>query len=254
MKILVCGKGGSGKSTVATLIARGFKDRGCRVLLVDADESNIGIDRLMGLETPVSLIDSLGSRKGLQKKMMAAFPKGKPLVLFDKRWGIEDIPERCVAETDGIKLMVIGKIHHFGEGCACPMGATSKMFLSNLSTGDNDAVVIDAEAGVEHFGRGVEAGCDMILDVVDPTYESFLLAQKMEEMAKSAGAEILFVLNKVDGHVKEAMTKHINKEKIIAKIPQKQAIFMDSLEGRPLTIRLPEIDEICRFLEEVGRG
>jgi len=253
MKILVCGKGGSGKSTVATLIARGLKTRGYRVLLVDADESNIGIDSLLGLEPPVSFIDNLGGRKELQKKMMAAFPNGKPLELFDKKWRIEDIPENCVAETDGIKLMIIGKIHHFGEGCACPMGATSKTFLSNLFTGDNDAVVIDTEAGVEHFGRGVETGCDIILDVVDPAYESFLLAQKMEEMAKNADTEIFFVLNKVEKHLEEVMLKHINKEKIIGKIPQNQDIFLENLEGRPLTVRIPEIDEICQFLKETGR-
>lgn len=253
MKILICGKGGSGKSTVTTLIARGLKALGYRVLLVDADESNIGIDRLLGLKPPVSLIDNMGGKKELQKKMMASFPKGKSLKLFDKRWGIEDIPNNCMVETDGIKLMIIGKIHQFGEGCACPMGAVSKAFLTNLSTGDNDAVVVDTEAGVEHFGRGVETGCDMILDVVDPTYESFLLAQKIEEMAKSANTQIFFVLNKVDGQIEKAMTKHISKEKVIARLPQNQAIFMNSLEGRPLTIHLPEIDDICRFFEEARR-
>ncbi|MFO7930342.1 MAG: ParA family protein [Desulfosalsimonas sp.] len=40
MKILVCGKGGSGKSTLSVMLARAFADMGRRVLLVDADESN----------------------------------------------------------------------------------------------------------------------------------------------------------------------------------------------------------------------
>ena len=33
MKILICGKGGSGKSTLSVLIARSLKNRGYRVLL-----------------------------------------------------------------------------------------------------------------------------------------------------------------------------------------------------------------------------
>jgi len=40
MKISVCGKGGSGKSTIATLLANEALNRGYRVLVVDSDESN----------------------------------------------------------------------------------------------------------------------------------------------------------------------------------------------------------------------
>ena len=46
-KIAVCGKGGSGKSTVAALMARGLQDRGARVLVVDSDESNPGLYRVL---------------------------------------------------------------------------------------------------------------------------------------------------------------------------------------------------------------
>jgi CO dehydrogenase maturation factor len=38
---------------------------------------------------------------------------------------------------------------------------------------ENEIVVVDAEAGVEHFGRRVDGECDLILGVVDPSYESF---------------------------------------------------------------------------------
>jgi CO dehydrogenase maturation factor len=176
MKILICGKGGSGKSTVVALLAKSLNRKGLRVLLVDADESNVGVSRLLGSPDGVSLLDSLGGKKDLQKKMMAAFPAGKPLELFTTRWSLGDIPADCLSQAAGIQLMSVGKIQHFGEGCACPMGALAKAFFSNLDTAADEVVVIDAEAGVEHFGRGVEAGCDLILAVVDPSYESILLA------------------------------------------------------------------------------
>ena len=60
MKILICGKGGSGKSTVAALLAKAMHQRGKKIFLVDADESNIGLYNMLGLDMPVALMDSLG--------------------------------------------------------------------------------------------------------------------------------------------------------------------------------------------------
>ncbi len=52
MKILICGKGGSGKSTVAALLSNAMHKRGKRIFLVDSDESNIGLYRMLGLDMP----------------------------------------------------------------------------------------------------------------------------------------------------------------------------------------------------------
>jgi len=52
MKISVCGKGGSGKSIVVTLLASEAKARGYRILVVDADESNSGLFRMLGFDRP----------------------------------------------------------------------------------------------------------------------------------------------------------------------------------------------------------
>ena len=41
MKISVCGKGGSGKSTVVSLLANAAQVRGFRTLVVDTDEVSI---------------------------------------------------------------------------------------------------------------------------------------------------------------------------------------------------------------------
>ena len=249
MKIIVCGKGGSGKSTLSALMAIEMKNRGCNVLLIDADESNFGLHRLMGASDPVTLLDSFGGKKGLKQKTASVFPAGTPPEPFDKMMRIDELPDECIVQADGVRLLVVGKIHHFGEGCACPMGLLSKMVLSKLVVEENEVVLIDAAAGVEHFGRRVDADCDLILGVVDPTYESFTLANRMMGLAAEAGIEIRFVLNKVDEDVEATMTKNVDQNRVIARIFKNQAVFMSSLEGNKMAVKLPEIDPICQWIE-----
>ena len=45
MKLILCGKGGSGKSRISALLARAYAARGMRLLVVDSDESNFGLHR-----------------------------------------------------------------------------------------------------------------------------------------------------------------------------------------------------------------
>ncbi len=52
MKLLICGKGGSGKSTISALLAKAMEKLGRNVLLMDADESNIGLYRMLGMAMP----------------------------------------------------------------------------------------------------------------------------------------------------------------------------------------------------------
>ena len=52
MEISVCGKGGSGKSTIVTLLANEALARGYQVLVVDSDESNTGLFRMLGFHQP----------------------------------------------------------------------------------------------------------------------------------------------------------------------------------------------------------
>ena len=82
MKIIISGKGGSGKSTMSALLAIALKDLGFSVLLVDADESNEGLHRHLGISYPVPLLDSLGGKKGFRKMTAATFPQMGHTVLL----------------------------------------------------------------------------------------------------------------------------------------------------------------------------
>ena len=52
LKLSVCGKGGSGKSTVVSLLSAAAQAKGLRTLVVDSDESNSGLFRMLGFENP----------------------------------------------------------------------------------------------------------------------------------------------------------------------------------------------------------
>jgi len=250
MKVLICGKGGSGKSTISALLAKTMSQRGYQVLVVDSDESNYGLHRQLGLELPHYLMDYFGGKKELINKMMAAYPKGEKVKLFDKMWTINDIPSEYISQKNGIKLLAIGKIHDFGEGCACPMGSLSRMFLDNLQTNGKEMVIVDTEAGIEHFGRGVEQGCDIILAVLDPSYESLQLSHKIDEISQKIGKTLYFVLNRMDEDRTALMIKSLDDAKIAAAVPEDANVFKAGLTGKEVNFQLEEIEKLADLLDK----
>lgn len=204
MKICVCGKGGSGKSTVVALLAAELRRRGKQVLVVDSDESNAGLYWMLGFkEPPVPLMELAGGKKNIQRALRTAFTEDgayeeKPVLARDEL-GVDDLQSVHVQRASGIGLVCIGKIHQALEGCACPMGVLSREFLKKLRTGNDEVVVVDMEAGVEHFGRGVETSVDAVLVVTEPSLESVGLAERIKELTLGAGAQFAgAVLNKVN--------------------------------------------------------
>ena len=254
MKFLVCGKGGSGKSTIAVLLARSFQRLGRRVLLVDADESNLGLHRLAGSPSAESLLEAMGGKEGLRARKQSFLPADACPAFYEASFGWETIPQRCVPDADGLRLLKIGKIKRFGEGCACPMGGVLRPFLANFRDRSEDRVVVDLAAGVEHFGRGVDAHGDRLIGVIDPSFESFKLARIMRELSEGAGTPIAFVLNKSDARMRGALGQYIDPELIWAELRDHEALFTAGLEGRPIDFEAPEIEALCRRLEAAGRA
>ena len=251
MKILVCGKGGSGKSTISILLAKSLQKCGFNILLVDTDESNYGLHRLLGVLPSKNLMDNLGGKKKFKKKINPTYPLLSEESLFPDKMKISDIPKESLVQSEGLDLLVIGKIHNFGEGCACPMGVLSKMILSKMVLDDGQIIIVDTEAGIEHFGRKVDAECDLILGIVDPTFESFLLNKKIKDMAEKACIQYRSILNKVTYDIESIMLKNVDLDKIIGKIPYNNTLFMETLKGEKLKISSPEMDKISGLITDI---
>jgi len=238
MKVIVAGKGGCGKSTVSTLLAKALAKRGSRVLVIDTDESNFGLHTHLGLKRPEDFMNYFGGKKVLFERVKA----------IQKRWGMDELPSEYLAEKGNLKLMAMGKIYDFGEGCACPINALSSRFLEVLELKDDEFLIADTDAGIEHLGRGVEKGCDLILVVVDPSQESIGLASRIAAMAKSIDKPVYYILNKIDSKMEGLLLKALDESRVIAAVPQDDRILQYGLEGRELALNVEGIDELADFL------
>ena len=129
MRIAVCGKGGSGKSTISALLAKQMA-KTKNVLVLDIDESNYGLHSQLGLKAPRDLMEYFGGKKGFKEKQREAPKKtqfwglaaeknsGQPEKqqsrFFKERWNFSDLPPEFVEEKGNLKLMAVGKIHDYG--------------------------------------------------------------------------------------------------------------------------------------------
>ena len=231
MKISVCGKGGSGKSTVVALLANEMLARGYRVLVVDSDESNSGLFGMLGFDhPPVPLMELVGGKTGLKQKM------SQTSILSEPRLTTTQIPREHLLEKDGLMLVSIGKILQSLEGCACPMGVLSREFLKKLALQENELAIVDMEAGVEHFGRGVDTSIDSVLIVVEPPLESVNVGQKIHELASGIGMKNVWaIMNKIPSEETVARLKvelenrHIE---VVGCIYHDAEVFISSMDGK----------------------
>jgi len=122
--------------------------------------------------------------------------------------------------------------------------------LEVIELEDDEFVIADTDAGIEHLGRGVDKGCDIIPAVIDPSQESIKLAKKISGMAKAINKSFYYVLNKIDEETKEVLLKSVDKNKVIASISEDKRIFKNYLNGEELDFKVKEIEKLADFLEE----
>ena len=229
MKICVCGKGGSGKSTVVTLLAKAAREKGLSALVVDSDESNSGLFRMLGFKSPpVPIMELVGGKAALKKKMQ------EPSVFARPEITLEEIPSPYVQSRNRIVLVSIGKILQSLEGCACPMGTLSREFLKKLHLNESWIALVDMEAGVEHFGRGIDEGIDTVVLVIEPSFESVNVAEKIRGLAAGMNKAVTGVLNKMPSEkVAQKLEGELNSRgiEIIGTLPNDPLVFEACLEG-----------------------
>jgi CO dehydrogenase maturation factor len=182
VKIAVTGKGGVGKTTLVALLAYAFRDRGSRVLAIDADPSpclgealGFPADARRGLVPIAGLEALIAERTGAQPGSIGGYFRLNPRV--------EDLPDRFSVVHNGIRLLELGAVQAGGAGCICPESAVLRALVTHILLRRDEVVLLDMYAGVEHLGRATADSVDVMLIVAEPTARSLGTAAQIARLA-----------------------------------------------------------------------
>ena len=222
------GKGGSGKTTLAGLLVRFLKEhRMTPILAVDAD-SNANFNEVLGLEVE----DTLGQAREMLKREV---PVGMTKDVF-----IEMKVEQALVETKDFDLIVMGRPE--GPGCYCAANNLLSRCIDSLM-GNYPYLVIDNEAGMEHFSRLTTKDIDLLFVVSDPSRRGMISARRICDLVDELGIRVgrkFLMINRYQ----EGLTRLISQQiaglgpESVATIPEDALICRYDLEGKP-TIELP---------------
>ncbi|MDY6917215.1 MAG: AAA family ATPase [Chloroflexota bacterium] len=247
MKIGVSGKGGVGKTLLASRLSRAFADAGYSVIAIDADP-DANLAATLGFPNPDSIVP-ISELSGLIEERTGAKP-GTVAPFYKLNPRVDDLPEDYSVKVDGIRLMVMGRIKRGGTGCYCPEGALLQALLSHLLVARDEVVILDMEAGIEHLARGTAKAVDRLVIVVEPGRRSIETASRIKDLALDLGLESIAVVgNKIrDESEKDFITASLPGFDFIGFIPYDQALVDADIGNLPLVESSPRIADAVQHI------
>lgn len=225
--IAISGKGGTGKSTISSLIVRFLNEHFSKsILVVDADP-NVNLNEILG----VPIKETIGTIREEMKSLGGNVPGGMTKQAF-----LEYKIQSSLIETENFDLLAMGCPE--GPGCYCYSNNLLRDILNKLSN-NYDFVVIDNEAGMEHLSRRIVSNIDYLFMISDPIVRGVHAASKISRVVKELETRIkekYLILNRVRNSIPEPVAKSIETAglKLIGTIPEDNKILeMDNM-GRPI--------------------
>jgi len=198
-KIAVSGKGGVGKTMFASVVAYLLAEAGQRVYAIDADP-NATLAQALGVPSEVaSAIVPIVDMEELIHERTGARP-GEYGGYFRLNPRVDDIPAEHSVAHRGVNVMRMGGIRGAGAGCVCPENTVLRALVTHLFLREQENVIMDMVAGLEHLGRGTASAVDVMFVVVEPGRRSLNTARDIAALADDLGIPKLWVVaNKVRG-------------------------------------------------------
>ncbi|MBT8763867.1 AAA family ATPase [Desulfohalobiaceae bacterium Ax17] len=268
-KVIVTGKGGAGKTTTTALLSQAFINRGYKVLAVDEDPQ---MNLPFALGYPPNQVKEL-----VPLSQNADYIEEKTGARPGESWGgflrlnppVEDVVDRFgVSLNSNLSCLVMGTIRKPATGCLCPENALLDAVVKHVSLRRDELILMDTQAGVEHFGRALAEGFSQCLVVTDATFNSMSVAIHASDLARDIGIKhIHLVLNRIDGEKTKQraldLLAHFGKKETdfssVVILPREEQI----LDFEPAVINLysscPEspfvraIEEMAESLEKYER-
>ncbi len=257
MRIALVGKGGSGKTTAAALLARRLAARTPRppLLAVDADINQLLAVAVGATPRLAATLPPLTQAAGLVKEylrgdnariagpdaMVATTPPGPGSRLL--RLG-EPSPvwDAAVRDVHGVPLLVTGELvagerdaADVGTRCYHAKTGVVELVLNHLVDGPGEYVVVDMTAGADAFASGLFTRFDLTVVVCEPTLRSVGVWEQYTRYARDFDVRVAVLGNKVEDEEDVEFLRRHTGDHLVACLGRSAAVrAAERGEARPL--------------------
>ncbi|MBN2110896.1 MAG: AAA family ATPase [Methanosarcinaceae archaeon] len=242
--IAVTGKGGTGKTAITCLLIRHLT-RGDRIVLaVDADPDT-NLPETLGCEP--------GKTIGDIKEYLYQERENLPPDI-NKESILESKIYETLEEMPRYDLLVMGRPE--GSGCYCYVNNLLRGIMNKL-VNNYDVLIIDAEAGLEHFSRKIFRKVDDLIVITDGSRRGLRTAERIRELVDELDTDIsnIYVIaNKVTDTNRESIASTAEELglELIGMIPVDKMIIERDLAGEPL-FDLPDNSAAVQEIEKIAQ-
>jgi CO dehydrogenase maturation factor len=241
--IAVAGKGGTGKTSVTTMVIRYLlKKRAGPILAIDADP-NANLGESLGLDikqTVGSIIASFNEEK-------INIPPG-----MTKEAYLDVKLNESIVEAKGIDLVTMGR----GEGpdCYCYPNVILRKFADTLS-GNYPYMVMDNEAGMEHLSRRTTQNVDELLLISDHSVKGVRTIARIKELVAELKLEVKrqsVLINLVPDGLDPVVANEMSQLGIEAAaiIPLDDEVYQYDIQLKPL-LELPDSSKAVKAVDNL---
>ncbi len=218
MRIAVIGKGGSGKTTTAAVIARTLSRRGIATIALDCDTN-----------------PNLGISLGLSEEATEALVTVREAVDRDETGHADDATELIKAfgtdAPDGVRLAVVHAIQNPRPGCPC-CGVSPEQMLAQVDGTADGVVVADLEAGIGTVTRMGARPVEVVVVVVEPTARSLEVGRRAVALVREGGlGRLVLVANRVADDADLARVRQAFSDLDPVVVPEEPAIVTAERNG-----------------------
>lgn len=198
-RVVITGKGGAGKTTTTAILSRLFARRGFNTLAVDEDPQ-MNLPYAIGIpkEESDKIVPLTKNLDYVEEKVGARPGEGWGLML-SLNPDVSDVVERFgVKGPDGVNILVMGTVIQAATGCLCPENALLDATVRYINLREGEVILMDTQAGVEHFGRALAQGFKQAVLITDATFNSVQVVKHSALLAKELNIPYIhLVINRV---------------------------------------------------------
>ncbi len=242
-RIIVTGRGGTGKSTFSALCVGALEGP---KLVIDADPDQC-LSTLLGIDLQTEGIKTVSEamheiQTGNAGQSMESMPLPEKIEYL--------LQLSCLHEGPGFDLLTLGV--KWTRGCYCAPNNTLRSLISELSS-NYDFAVFDSPAGLEHINRRVVSRADDVFAITDPSAKGLRNTRRFAEIANGIDfsyKNLYIVANyRFSAELTESLTD-TEHARYLGKIEPDSQVESFDWSGRSL-LDLPQQSPACQSVRKV---